>query len=632
MGGTYIGFLQHDSAKHCYLLVHACLRGYSTTHSAFCHLLLSIMSPVPTYTPYKLNGVVSTDVPPLIGGTISRKTVPSPSPSDCATATVDSCMPPPEGTGVIARRVLAQALRQNIDMTLAGVAPINRIPSELLCVVFEHVRQPRCTKGTIDPYMPLVNIMLVCREWYHIAREHAALWTDVALELTPKRGLTAPRWDAHLLEWSKAAPIDLRLEFSYPMIAQCEEILLRHGGRVRRLELSTVCVASVHELPRMLRALTSPSYLSHLTLSLPNPMEMGTPRVRADPEPMPSLQVLVLDRVVWLPSHPLPALTEVRMVGVQPVHIESLSPLISLAPNLTTLQFTACTLDCCRTQLASSHLIFPRVCILALTRTSASIMKDLLAWLVLPMLEDLQVDQLSLDVDPGQSFLPHPLALRDPVMHLDVLAPTFFQGRSGKRLSVIAEGKRSKITFDATPRGETEWDDWARSWILAIPTILPTHTLTSCRLQLSFWARETLTKFAIHVPNLQHLVVQSLEERQAASPSMAVMMVEALSTLLRRGFCPGLVSIGIHLHSTSCLPGLFGALAERAETGRRLRNLLVCTAAQYQAAEERTFTEHLLRYVDVVEMRCIPERLWPGENIHDASDTAETDYFSPGML
>ena len=494
---------------------------------------------------------------------------------------------------------------------------VNYVPPEVLCVIFEHVRGSG--GHTLASYSPLNAVMLVCRKWYDVARGHGALWNDITLELTPKRGLSVPRWDAHLLEWSKTASIDLRLEFSYLEIAQCEAVLLKHGDRVRHLELFTACVASVHELPRMLGLLASASHLTHLTLSLPNPMEMGTPRVRRQFASLPSLRVLVLDRVIWFPFTPLLALATVHLIGVQPFLVDDLSPLSTEAPNLTTLQLTACTLDRCRV-ISNTLLALPHVRTLAFARTAASTMREVLARLNLPAVEDIQVDRLSLDVDPGlgQPILSKPLALEvsDPLLRLDVLAPSFFHGHSGLQLSFAAEGRHGRITLDAAPRGETEWNEWAAAWTRAVPTLLSTHALTSCRLRLSLWARESLLGFAVHVPRLRHLVVQPLAE------SSAVTMVEALNALLRRDVCLELVSVGIVLPSarTNCLPGLIAGTFGRAEEGRRLRCLLVCTTAGSGAVlgsstQDGTLTEHLLRYVDRVEFGCSAETLWPGAEL-----------------
>ncbi len=101
------------------------------------------------------------------------------------------------------------------------------MPPELLRLVFELLRQP-CSgpqglliSDNASSYRLLTAPMLVSHKWYRVIRQHAALWTDIVLELTARHGIL-PRWEAHLLEWSREAPINLRLEFTADQVAPCD--------------------------------------------------------------------------------------------------------------------------------------------------------------------------------------------------------------------------------------------------------------------------------------------------------------------------------------------------------------------------------------------------------------------------
>ncbi|TFK84169.1 hypothetical protein K466DRAFT_665330 [Polyporus arcularius HHB13444] len=430
-------------------------------------------------------------------------------------------------------------LRQRFNET--NPTPFNRMPPELLRLVFELLRQPcsACSgpqglliSDSASSYRPLTAPMLVSHKWYRVIRQHAALWTDIVLELTARHGIR-PRWDVHLLEWSKEAPINLRLEFTAGQVAQCESVLQQHGDRIRRLQLFTVCVASVHEMPRLLSTLVDPSRLTRLSLSLPNPMDMGTPHIRADPGPMLCLRELVLDRVMWVPAHPLPALIAIRMMGIQPLLYEQLSALLSLAPSLDALHLAATMVDPSRPP-ATSPLPLSHLRTLTLTHMLASDVQKLMTWQLLPAVEDMRIHKLTLDISPGRPFLLRPLTLScEPMLRLDVFAPGPRYTDRGKHLSFAAQSDRSTFSLDAMSRGESSWGD-AAFWLLAVPTVLHLHSLTSCRLRLSSWMQSTLYGFARHVPNLQHIVVQSVDAPEAATVVGTVPMVHALSKLLQK--------------------------------------------------------------------------------------------------
>ena len=219
--------------------------------------------------------------------------------------------------------------RRNASLPL----PINRLPPELLRMIFGHLRKPPSTRRTrhlygvrFSPYTPLISVMLVCHKWCTIASHAASLWTDIGLSATEL-----------LISRSLGASIRLSGCLS-PEDDPLETIFKDNGARIRELDLWAV--GPMPALPSILE--THMPRLHTIALFSEDKFSSTVPSqlLINVPVSFPALKAMMLENILIIPTHVLPQLTHLHLGRMKGLSVSDILDVLRNTPALEVLDIS----------------------------------------------------------------------------------------------------------------------------------------------------------------------------------------------------------------------------------------------------------------------------------------------------
>lgn len=231
-----------------------------------------------------------------------------------------------------------------VRVSLNALAPINRLPVELLTKIFYTVYKsswkldPRLARAILWPEATLwaesatsVTLSLVCRHWRMLALGYPLLWVDVSDRIPSSPGKSV------FLERSKGLPLNVRM--MKPRPSELAAFVQAEGHRIRELHIATDPYITNREIAEQMLANLDfdADKLEYLTVrtdsSVPVLFRGRTPRLRR----------LTLVDALQLPPNQFSTLTHLALIlcsipGTQIIsllsHTPALQELIILGPIL----------------------------------------------------------------------------------------------------------------------------------------------------------------------------------------------------------------------------------------------------------------------------------------------------------
>lgn len=125
-------------------------------------------------------------------------------------------------------------LIQRLGTRRNGLAPISRLPPELLCQVFAFASCTAGTYGSYPPSLAWVKVSHVCRHWMEVSRNNPWVWANIPAFV--------PQWTREMLKRSKSSPLRVHYEeeeapFHRPVYAALGSAL-EHLDRITDLSIS----------------------------------------------------------------------------------------------------------------------------------------------------------------------------------------------------------------------------------------------------------------------------------------------------------------------------------------------------------------------------------------------------------
>ncbi|PIL22955.1 hypothetical protein GSI_15652 [Ganoderma sinense ZZ0214-1] len=463
------------------------------------------------------------------------------------------------------------SIGRDVELTYALLArrynsqvPVNRLPPELLGMVFERLREPArvfnpevvLRTPLFDPFEPLVSAMMVCNKWYIVALERASLWTEVDYSC----GLDDPSCP---LEMSRMAPIYLRIELSEEWEEEFLALIRLNAARLRQLDLWTWDQGSLGNASRLLDFDTP--LLRCLRISEKYPSETVTHVGSLGNHP--SLRGMVLSRCIWIPSggvQPLTALTHLLVSSFPSVSVDEFVMLLDATPALEVLELDGCD-DLYLRSIPTHTTTLAHLTHLTICRMSTEVAAVFMPALFLPNATSVC---LSLDVDWDT-----------PITDAVLPQPPFWQRATHVHVDDEEYESLSVELSDDTHRLALlllnyDMQDDRASWPLPVPSPATLPHVSAAHLCLCDW--QLLRTIAPCVPALATLYVETYEEYEDEAD--AERMVEALRDVLLQEdpvLCPNLTEVA--LISSWKVPGLTQhlapALRKRKRDGRQVERL-----------------------------------------------------------
>ncbi|KAI0752436.1 hypothetical protein C8Q80DRAFT_450959 [Daedaleopsis nitida] len=209
-------------------------------------------------------------------------------------------------------------LRRHIN----SLAPIHRLPSEVLCHVFTFVPRGYSSKrhsggiahiwgpSAIGPPSDLVPLMYVCREWRRIVRRCARFWSvieDVSSGFSPK-----PLQYPYYIHRNRTGPLFVYIRSSFRLFEMTLKLIKESGSRVEELHAEESRYNASSPLPGTLLlpiiATMPASSLKTCKLQSVRHPSMAPTHILFDGH-APALRALGLCSLSWVPSNTFPSLT-----------------------------------------------------------------------------------------------------------------------------------------------------------------------------------------------------------------------------------------------------------------------------------------------------------------------------------
>ncbi|KAF7289634.1 F-box domain-containing protein [Mycena chlorophos] len=226
------------------------------------------------------------------------------------------------------------------------IAPIRRIPNEILCEIFSHCVQSGTHMNAPNPSGMALTLTLVCRKWRRVALSYPLLWRKLRLQCTPQTCLPGfcfcePRSWLHL-DRSAAAPLQIAIDaYSSATGKRLLDVLLSHSYRWADVSLN-VTVDLYRELfmNRITAEIDLP-ILKRLSLRFmyPNNLEHPTPFLRS----LTALEDLTLDMAgSRISSALLPVWSQLRHCALRTCQLEDILRVLPLLRGDASLSLTSC--------------------------------------------------------------------------------------------------------------------------------------------------------------------------------------------------------------------------------------------------------------------------------------------------
>ncbi|EMD35404.1 hypothetical protein CERSUDRAFT_124725 [Gelatoporia subvermispora B] len=229
-------------------------------------------------------------------------------------------------------RKLNCASRSEILCTLNNLAPIHRLPTELLIKIFQYVptrilfRDTVAWKSKILRQEDIVRLVLVCHRWKDVIYNAGTLWCTINnITYNPMRLELAQGTKLRCM-W-QTTPSNRNTSAFRRMLAEnierVQELHIIDTG-CRRVSISIN--EKLSEAPRL-------EVLS-VVGSINEPQFFESP--------LPRLRTLFLCRTPGIPIHPLPRLTQLSLCYVDRIDISDLLALLADTPALQDLHLISC--------------------------------------------------------------------------------------------------------------------------------------------------------------------------------------------------------------------------------------------------------------------------------------------------
>lgn len=234
-----------------------------------------------------------------------------------------------------------QSAKERVEARLAKqvsfIAPVNRLPSELLLVVFKlasdvydlpagyllhEETQLSFDSNAMSPWSPSA----VCQRWRTVSLSHPPLWTRLEYSIIDR-----PGWRLTLqLERTHALPLHLRLVFYEHPWHNVWDTLSAYTHRILELDITMAIYAQLRELPLNVGLLTTLERL----------MIRAQKKIRADTtffQDAHNLKDLSLESLLVDNAFP----TLVPWAGITSLNLEKYVVLHSISPILQVLRITS---------------------------------------------------------------------------------------------------------------------------------------------------------------------------------------------------------------------------------------------------------------------------------------------------
>ena len=476
------------------------------------------------------------------------------------------------------RAMMQLRRRRNASIAL----PINRLPPELLRMIFGHLRNLPSTRRFVYPdsvrfssYGPLISAVLVCHKWFTIASQAASLWTDIHSSATEA-----------LLPRSLGAPIRLAGRVSAED-NRLEGIIKDNGARTCELDLWSVG-PTVLVLQSIL-AVNMPRLRAISLFSNDAPAERLHSLLFTDvPASFPALKALMLGNVFFVPSQALPQLTHLYLGRMRGVGISNILDLLRNTPALEVLDIAPCRTLITPPPLAPSSVGLPRLHNVYIRSLPSICVHHLMRPLEVPALTFLHLAPIS--ASPGAfastPLVPRALATwtvnRLAVGTKPVLTDAAFRGND---VSLDVE-------FTVSSLAHEEMWTWLRH---DLPTLLLLSAVEELHFQAVRWdvpARENLlAHLAPYMPAVSTLIVKHDVLRDSEDADGATRLAQTVAELLQEGgdssrldsggrgpvLFPNLAHLGLIASDIplALCEHLAPVLELRERDGRRLRKLRI---------------------------------------------------------
>ena len=506
----------------------------------------------------------------------------------------------------------------NLRRCQNGSVPVNRLPPELLRMVFSRLRPPpSLRRASEDPvplialpsYKPLVTAMLVCHKWCAIASDAASLWTDIDFQW--QRSF-API----LLTRSSGAAIHL-CGYLSRKDNTLETAIKNNAGRFRELDLWVEETGHVSALESVFAA--SMPQLRVLCLVCDKPKNTGIATLLASPLPsFPSLKALLLHGFFFVPTLLLSQLTHLYLGRIDQIDASTILDFLRNTPALESLDIIRSNLTSAfNSTTISSPITLPHLQSARIFGPTSTVVHYLMTALEVPGLAFLKLSGISVS---GQTLLSTPLLPRALATH------------AMRRLTFDVHGDLS--TFYTTLHGSDvylgiglnalalPYAEWTQRACTDFPTMLPLSGIEEFHLTSGRWQalRDVLPHLAMRIPAVSTLLIKHdpTEHSEILEDDGLVALAWTLARVLESDspvLLPRLTHLEFIVHRIPLVfcEFLAPALKRRDEAGPRLRKLRI-----------RVDDKHLLRWKLTLEgMDGVRESDYRRTGIFDHVDVCE---------
>ena len=464
-------------------------------------------------------------------------------------------------------------------------APPNKLPHELLIMIFQHALSSYTPISfpaiKHDVYIPILHtlkeIAQVCRLWRDIAFGTPTLWTCIDSRACPADEL------CHLVQRSAPCPLSLFLNNAAceGVVQAYSELLRSISSRLLRVDIDMVKPA----LPAIEDLLSfDGSTLRCLTMSSPT-FETGRRSLNSSilQGQVGSLQALAIAPFFgWIPANHFPRLTHLYIsfdASASPPYPESISTLLCNTPFVEIVHFHGLTTlggEVLSEPSEPLRVKLPRLRSLVFTISVYHLVVDILYGLSIPPSALIRLDNL---------FVPYNREASPPIpSHLSPLGNVTAMQLTVKdeTLFLVAEDASSGLWLKACREDDLTWDNW----LLDLPAMLPLKNLVSLYAEVYNPVALGVIRDMAQLSELSVRLSLSPDRLDAATDTDS--RVLWLCTLLEQSqpvVCPSLRSLTLewpeHVPTSRSLqvPKILAMLSTRSRLGHPIRRLVVQTAA-----------------------------------------------------
>jgi len=492
----------------------------------------------------------------------------------------------------LVRTPLLVDMPPTMDTTNAA-CPVNRLPPEILCDIFQYVITRQCDDpvaasarlSRLDHAATPLAISHVCGYWREVALNTPGLWVNIEFRMHTS---AVPSY----LTRSRLSPVNLQVEL--PPNHSVMNAFVTDGPRIRSLHCHSArqddddSVFECLKFPAAKLKVLIVDLNHHNYIPFPD-----TPRPELFGGHTPRLNVLTLRSVPWLPSNRIGTLTHLYISDQFVSSLTNLVDFLSGAPSLQDLVLVQLMrrnmidVDC-----PSVHL--PHLRRLVIGDVTAAFAAALLSHITLPA--DIAIRLFDVERGPtcDLSFLRAMpgLALMDG---LTTLRLAVGGDTSTIKFSIVAAGSSSALCLDWEVPREFEAAQRRNGWVDALLAFLPVGSIEEVWIDGWKFRCDDLESILQGVPFMKKLVVRDLFHN--VEPYICQVLSSRPSS--SHVPCPNLLRMRLTEGLTR--PDAFAAFVRsRAQCGRRLELLEVDTLPDMHRPE--TYLTGLEAYVGSVEI------------------------------